>query len=184
MSSLSGSSNGGARRARTIDSPRRTAWPAMLLALVCAVAPQSWGALQLPPGGTPPKPDLKVRVELVKDRRPDGVRVLMRFHVMNVGAGPAAASTLGAWCLPRAGGACPALDGPYEQGPAVEPGATGVVRLPTPALAAGAAVVVLGPATRPWPNGNYTIRAMADVLLTVAETIEANNFGQAETNVP
>ena len=45
-------------------------------------------------------------------------------------------------------------------------------------------MVVMGPATRPWLDGHYTIRAVADVLQTVAETIEANNRGQAGTNVP
>lgn len=165
-------------------SPRRTVWLATLAVLACAAPPAISGALPLPQGGNQPKPDLKVRVELAKERRTDGVRVRMRFRVINAGAGPAAPSTLGAWCVPAAGGACPGLAGQYEQGPAVEPGATGVVRLPTPAIPAGGAVVVMGPATRPWLDGHYTIRAVADVLQTVAETIEANNRGQAGTNVP
>jgi len=165
-------------------SPRRTVWLAALAALACATPAAISGTLPVPQDRNRPKPDLKVRVELAKERRPDGVRVRMRFRVINAGAGPAAPSTLGTWCLPDGNGTCGALAGQYEQGPAVEPGATGVVRLATPAIPAGGAVVVMGPATRPWPDGDYTIRAVADVMGVVAETIEMNNRGQARTRVP
>lgn len=165
-------------------SPRRLACTAILAALASAAPPAHSGTPSAPVARHRPKPDLKVRVELGKQRRADGVRVRMRFRVINAGDGPAAPSTLGAWCLPDGDGACGALDGHYEQGPPIEAGATGVVRLATPAIPAGGAVVVMGPATRPWSDGHYTIRAIADVLGAVAETIEANNRGQAGTNVP
>ena len=69
-------------------TPRRTVWLATLAALACATPPAISGPLPLPQDPNRPKPDLKVRVELAKERRPDGVRVRMLFRVINAGAGP------------------------------------------------------------------------------------------------
>lgn len=131
------------------------------------------------------QPDLKVRVLLKKQRQPTGKWfVRIRFRVYNVGAAMAPPSTVGSWCLPEQGRACPALDGHYDVGPPVEPGATGVVRLATPPIAPGGSVVVNGPATMEWQPGSYTIKAKADFPGTVAESIEANNDGRATVTIP
>lgn len=130
------------------------------------------------------KSDLKIRVMLRKEKRAGKWFVRMAFRVFNVGAGPAGPSTVGAWCLSPAGGPCPALDGVYEVAPPIEVGGTAVVELATPPIPPGANVVVAGPNTREWFNGNYTIKARADFLAAVAETNEGNNNGQAAIAIP
>jgi len=137
-----------------------------------------------PTTGTPGRPDLKVRVELQKEQRLGKWYVRMRFTVFNAGLAPAPPSVLGSWCHADAGGACPALDGPYDVGPPVEAGATGVVRLATPAIAAGGNVFVLGPNTKEWPPGRYTITARADFTNAIVETIEVNNQASAAIPIP
>jgi hypothetical protein len=134
--------------------------------------------------GTPRRPDLKVRVELQKEQRLGKSYVRMRFTVFNAGLAPVPPSVLGSWCHADAGGPCPALDGHYDVGPAVEAGATGVVRLATPAMPVGGNVFVLGPNTKEWRNGRYTITARADFPNAIPETIEANNQGEAVAQVP
>jgi hypothetical protein len=130
------------------------------------------------------KPDLKVKVMLRKTRRDGKVFVRMAFRVFNVGHGLAGPSTVGSWCLSPAGGPCPPLDGVYDVAAPVEGGATGVVKLPTPVIPSGGNVVVPGPITLEWPNGNYTIKARADFLDVLVETIENNNSGRAAIAVP
>jgi hypothetical protein len=133
---------------------------------------------------TPGRPDLKVRVDLHKVQRLGKWYVRMSFTVFNAGLAPAPASTLGTWWHADAGGPCPALDGHYDVGPPPEAGATPVVRLPTPPIPVGGSVVVLGPNTKEWMNGRYTIKARADFLNVIVETIEVNNDGSAAIAVP
>jgi len=157
------------------------------LVLAAVAAPAVVVAQQSPTIPTPTlqrKPDLKIRVILQKRQRDGKWFVRQTFRVFNVGLGPAAPSTVGAWCLAPAGGPCPALDGAYQVAPPVEAGGTVVVELPTPVIGPGASVDVHGPITKEWPNGNYTIRARADFLTVVPETIENNNQGQAPIAIP
>ena len=133
---------------------------------------------------TPGRPDLKVRVELNKEQKQGKWFVRMRFTVFNAGLAPAPASVLGSWCHADAGGPGPPLDGPYDVGPAIEAGATGVVRLATPPIPVGANVLVLGPNTKEWRPGRYTIKAKADFPNAIVETIEANNQGSAAIPIP
>ena len=157
------------------------------LVLAALAAPGVIDAQQSPTIPTPTlqrKPDLKIKVILEKRQREGKWFVRQTFRVFNVGLGPAAPSTVGAWCLAAAGGPCPALDGAYQLAPPVEPGGTAVVKLPTPVIGPGASVDVLGPITKEWPNGNYTIKARADFLAVVPETIENNNQGQAAIAIP
>jgi hypothetical protein len=130
------------------------------------------------------RPDLKVGVELRKEQRRGKWYVRIRFTVINRGLAPAPPSVLGSWCHADAGGPCPALDGDYDIGPAVESGATGVLRLATPAIPSGGDVFVLGPNTKDWRSGRYTITARADVLGALAETTKANNRGSATIAIP
>jgi hypothetical protein len=137
------------------------------------------------PADAAAQPDLKVRVLLKKRQRDGKWFVRARFRVYNVGAALAGPTTVGAWCLANIGGGqCPALDGDYDVVPPVEPGATGVVLLATPAIPAGANVTVNGPATEEWQPGNYTVAAMADFPEALAEAIEANNRGRAVIAIP
>ncbi len=157
------------------------------LVLAAVAAPGAVAAQQSPTVPTPTlqrKPDLKIRVILQKRQRAGKWFVRQTFRVFNVGMGPAAPSTVGAWCLAPAGGPCPALDGAYQVAPPVEAGGTAVVKLPTPVIGPGASVDVHGPITKEWPNGNYTIKARADFLTVVPETIEINNQGQAGIVIP
>jgi len=133
---------------------------------------------------TPGRPDLKVRVDLQKEQRQGKWYVRMRFTVFNAGLAPAPPSVLGSWCHADAGGPCPALDGHYDVGPAVEAGATGVVRLATPPIPVGGNVLVLGPNTKEWQPGRYTIKARADFPNAIVETIENNNEGSAAIPIP
>lgn len=152
-----------------------------------------WSAALLaqpPPASSKPAteasglPDLKVGVELRKELRQGKWYVRIRFTVVNGGLAPAPPSVLGSWCRADAGGPCPALDGDYDIGPAVESGATGVLRLGTPAIPSGRDVFVLGPNTKDWRSGRYTITARADVPGVVAETIKANNQVSATITIP
>ncbi len=163
------------------------------LVVAALLAPASSSAEQHPAGARTSAgkaaaavavPDLKVKVMLEKKKIDNVWRVRMAYRVYNVGAAPAGPSTVGSWCLSPMGGPCPPLDGAYQVDPPVEPGATGVVRLATPPIPPGASVVVPGPQTRPWPNGSYTIRARADFLDVVHESIENNNSGQAVIAIP
>jgi len=133
---------------------------------------------------TPGRPDLKVKVELQKVQKLGKWYVRMRFTVSNAGLAPAPPSTLGSWCHADAASPCPPLDGHYDVGPAVEAGATGVIRLATPGIPIGGSVFVLGPNTKEWQPGRYTISAKADVLAGVVETNELNNQGSAVVQVP
>lgn len=137
------------------------------------------------PADAAAQPDLKVRVLLKKQQRDGKWFVRARFRVYNVGAVLAGPTTVGAWCLANIGGGqCPALDGDYTVAPPVEPGATGVVLLVTPAIPAGGNVFVNGPATFEWQPGNYTITAKADFPEELPEAIEANNMGRAAIAIP
>jgi hypothetical protein len=152
-------------------------WSAALLAQHPSEPPS-------PATGTPGRPDLKVKVELQKEQRLGKWYVRMRFTVFSVGLAPAPPSVLGSWCHADVGGPCPALDGHYDVGPAVEAGATGVIRLATPAIPPGGNVFVLGPNTKEWQPGRYTITAKADFPNAIPETIEANNQGSAVIPIP
>jgi hypothetical protein len=161
---------------------------ASTLAVLCLAA-SPLVAQQPPPvpkpvTGTPGRPDLKVRVELHKEQRMGKWYIRMRFTVFNAGLAPAPASVLGSWCHADAGGPCPALEGHYDVGPAIEPGATGVVRLATPPIPPGGNVIVFGPNTKEWHPGRYTIKARADFPNAIVETIEANNDGSAAMPIP
>ncbi|MCE7959245.1 MAG: hypothetical protein DYH06_15095, partial [Acidobacteria bacterium ACB2] len=90
----------------------------------------------------------------------------------------------GAWCRAVEGGPSPALEGSYDVGPAPAPCATGVVRLPSPALPPGGSAFVFGPRTKPWPSGVYLLGAAADVLSAVEESTEGNNAATASVRVP
>ena len=160
---------------------------ASLAAICFAASPllaQQPPARPNPATQTPGRPDLKVRVELQKEQRLGKWYIRMRFTVFNAGLAPAPPSILGSWCHADAGGPCAALDGHYDVGPAVEAGATGVVRLATPAIPVGGNVIVLGPNTKEWRNGRYTITARADFPNAIVETIEANNQGSAAIPIP
>jgi hypothetical protein len=128
--------------------------------------------------------DLTVRVDLQKEQKFGKWFVRMRFTVANVGLAPAPPSTLGSWCLGEAGGVCPRLDGNYQVAPAVDHGATGVVKLQTPGIPVHGSVFVLGPNTKEWQPGHYTITARADFTTTVVETNEGNNIGSAVVVIP
>jgi len=157
------------------------------LAAFCLVASPLLAQHPAPPNPgtqTPGRPDLKVRVELHKAQKQGKWYVRMRFTVFNAGLAPAPPSVLGSWCHADAGGPCPALDGPYDVGPAVEAGATGVIHLATPAIPVGGNVLVLGPNTKEWRPGRYTIKARADFPNAIVETIEANNQGSAAIPIP
>ncbi len=132
----------------------------------------------------PNRPDLKVKVELQKEQKHGLWYVRMRFTVFNAGLAPAPPSVLGSWCRAEAGGPCPALDGDYDVGPAVVSGATGVIRLAAPAIKAGGDVYVLGPNTKEWLPGRYTITARADFQNAIGETTKANNQGSAAIQIP
>lgn len=161
--------------------------PLTFAALCLAASPllaQRPSTATSPTTGTPGRPDLKVRVELHKEQRLGKWYIRMRFTVFNAGLALAPASVLGSWCHADAGGPCPALDGHYDVGPAIEAGATGVVRLATPPIPVGGNVLVLGPNTKEWQPGRYTIRARADFPNAIVETIEVNNDGSAVMAIP
>lgn len=161
---------------------------ARTLAILCLTASpilaQKPPAAPNPGTETPGRPDLKVRVELLKEQRQAKWYVRMRFTVFNAGLSPAPPSVLGSWCHAESGGPCPVLDGTYDVGPAVEAGATGVIRLATPAIPVGGNIFVLGPNTGAWRPGRYTITARADFRNAIAETTKASNQGSAAITVP
>lgn len=136
------------------------------------------------PPQTPGRPDLKVKVELQKEQKMGKWYVRMRFTVTNAGLAAAPPSTLASWCHADGANPCPPLDGHYDLGPAVEAGATGVVRLATPGIPIGGNVFVLGPNTKEWQPGRYTISARADFPNAIVETNEANNQGSAVVQIP
>jgi len=160
---------------RRLHVPQLLALTAICLGLAAAPNPAT---------GTPERPDLKVRVELQKEQRLGKWYVRMRFTVFNDGLALAGPSTLGTWWRANAGGPCPAVDGVYDLAPPVEAGATQVVKLVTPPIPPGLSVFVLGPNTKKWPPGRYTITARADFLSVIVETNEANNQGSAAISIP
>lgn len=155
-----------------------------IAALLFAAGPLCAGPPAPEPPYTPGRPDLTVRVELQKEQRLGKWFVRMRFTVSNTGLAAAPPSTLGSWCLADAGRACPKLDGNYQMAPPVVPGATSVVKLPTPGIPVGGNVFVLGPNTMEWQPGRYTITAKADFTTAVIETNEGNNLGSAVIVIP
>ena len=146
-----------------------------------ALLPAAWLGLATTPSlhAAPPAPDLIVRVDLQKEQKLGKWFVRMRFTVANIGLAPAPPTTLGSWCV-AAPGVCPRLHvGGDRFAPAVEAGATSVVKLDTPGIPVANNVFVLGPETEEWLPGRYTIRAKADFLERLIETNEANNTGFA-----
>ncbi len=160
---------------------RQLARAVVAAAMVAGIAV---GGVRAWPGPQPPKPDLKVRVLLEKQLVKGQWYVRIAARVFNVGPGPAAPSTLGLYCVANGGGPCPALDGAYDLAAPIEAGATAVVRMPTPVIGPQANVVVPGPRTKPWPNGDYVIKASADLMNVIVEVIEVNNRGQAAVHIP
>jgi len=155
-----------------------------IAALLLAAGPLLGGPPAPQPPSTPGRPDLIVRVELQKEQKLGKWFVRMRFTVTNIGLAPAPPSTLGSWCLADAGHVCPHLDGNYQLAPPVVPGATQVVKLVTPGIPVQGSVFVLGPNTKEWQPGRYTITASADFTTAVLETNEGNNLGSAVIAIP
>ncbi|MCM3877377.1 MAG: hypothetical protein NEA02_13300 [Thermoanaerobaculia bacterium] len=158
----------------------------LIAALLLSAGPLLAGPPAPEPPHTPGRPDLTVRVELLKEKRINNWYVRMRFTVSNTGLAPVTKrTTLGFWCI-AGPGVCPPVHVPANQfAPALDPPpATSVVKLNTPEIPVGQSVVLLGPETDAWKQGNYTIRAKADLELGIIETNEANNIGSAVIDIP
>jgi hypothetical protein len=136
------------------------------------------------PADTSGRPDLIVRVDFQKEQKLGKWYVRIRFTVSNIRLAPASPTILGSWCV-AGPGACPRLHvGPDRFAPAVEAGATSVVKLDTPGIPVHNNAVVLGPETEEWLPGRYTIRAKADFTERLVETNEENNVNFAVIVIP